>query len=99
LRLYQVIHTFINKVIVHKENVEIFINLIPLTLLGGIDLNIDLNDVASNKGLKGKENTENNEKDIEKDGFEPSSSEDNIHREKLIGAPSGDRTQDTRIKS
>jgi hypothetical protein len=88
---------FLNKVVIFRQSVEIFVNLIPLSHLCGIDININSQELTSTNELKSPEIGENTPENKEKDGFDPSTSISPIHSENLIGSPSWIRTNDPAV--
>ena len=93
-----VLHMFLNKVLVYKNFVEIYTNLLPLTLSGGIDLNINTREYLTGVEANISNMSENTTKT---DGFDPPALPLNpeIHnRENTDGDPYGNRTRDTAVK-
>lgn len=84
-----VLHLFLNKVVIYKEFVEIFVNLIPISHLGGIDVNITPQEmIAENREntLETLANTGNTEENTQKDGQNPSFSYSHIYSENDYGS-------------
>ena len=67
-----ILQMFVNKILVYKKFVQIFTNLIPINLLGGINLEITPQDFWTYESKNTLNNTKNTAKDKEKDDFMPS---------------------------
>lgn len=79
-----IINTLLNRVVVYKDRVEIFINLLPVA-----NTSIDLQITDTDLSTYGLLEPQNNEKVVQKNDF-PS--------EKMFGDPCGNRTHDTTVK-
>ena len=82
-----VINMFLNKVVIFRKYAEIYINLIPISLLGGIDISITAQDILAEIYPNTSENSENTLINIEKDGIDPSSSNITLSSDILVGSP------------
>ena len=67
-----VLNLFVNKIVIFGKSVEIYVNLLPMSHLAGIDLSIASDDYLSQISSNTPETSENMAKTIEKDGIDPS---------------------------
>ena len=86
---------FLNKIVIFRQSVEIYVNLIPFSLLGGIDISITPQDflpqipeINLENGENTPETEENTPINIEKDGIDPSLTTIPLHSDTLNGSPS-----------
>lgn len=101
-----IINMFLNKIVIFRKTAEIYINLIPLSHLSGIDLNITLNEIMAENTANplntpqittcDSENRPNSSKPIEKDDLLSSLTISPIHSENFSGVSNGIRTHDLR---
>ena len=82
-----VLNMFLNRVVIFGKFVEIYTNLIPLPLLGGIDLSISSQDFLAKISPNSLENGENTANCIEKDGIDSSFPNTTLHSDIFSGSP------------